>query len=300
MNMTSKILFSLIAASAPLAASAIVSPPPPPAAPLYVGNFSTPEIDTVGASGSASTFAYLGYSAVGLAFNGNGQLFAALGNNQIYQFDSQGNATLFANTGLNGVDAIAFDGGGNLYAANLGTGAGNGYIEKYNSLGAGSVFAMTGTIQPSGGLAFDNSGNLYVAEEGNSSIVKYNSQGNATPFAGGLAAYAMTYYNNYLYVATASDAIYKVDSLGNATLFANTDLNIPEGMAFDPNGNLFVANQANGTIAEFDQQGNGSIFATETFVMHSIAIVPEPATWTILALGAGALIGRRRLFSRGI
>jgi len=283
-------------ACAPLAASAVI---PPPATPLYVGNFQTIEIDTIDGSGNASLFAYPGYPAAALTFNGGGDLFAATGANVINEYNPQGNGTVFANSGLNDVNALAFDSGGNLYAANLGSGAGQGYIEKYNSQGVGSVFAMTGTIQPSGGLAFDNSGNLYVAEEGNGTIVKYNSQGIGTPFVGGLYAYSMAYYNNYLYVGTASDAIYKVNSLSNATLFANTDLSDPAAMAFDANGNLFVVNGANKTIAEFNSQGNGSIFATESFYMNSIAIVPEPATWTILALGAGAIIGRRRLFSRG-
>jgi WD40 repeat protein len=299
MNLAPKILFlfpSLVMACAPLAASAVI---PPPATPLYVGNYQTIEIDKIDGLGNSTLFAYPGLPAVAMAFDGSGNLYAATEANVINEYNPQGNGTVFANSGLNIVTGMAFGTGGNLFVANGGSGAGTGYIEKYNSSGVGSLFAMTGTIQPYGGLAFDNNGNLFVAEEGNGTIVKYNSQGIGTPFVGGLYAYSMAYYNNYLYVATASDAIYKVNSLGNATLFANTDLSDPAAMAFDADGDLFVVNGNNKTIAEFNSQGNGSIFATESYSMNAIAIVPEPATWTILALGVGAIIGRRRLFSRG-
>jgi hypothetical protein len=77
----------------------------------------------------------------------------------------------------------------------------------------------------------------------------------------------------------------------------------PEGIAFDSNGNLFVAmeygspsNYFTGYIEEFDSSGNGSVFASGLHQPTFIAVqVPEPATWVLLALGIGALLGALRL-----
>ena len=57
---------------------------------------------------------------------------------------------MFASTGLNNPIGLAFDGSGNLYAAN----ANSGTIERFTPGGAASVFANTGLNHPIG-LAFE-------------------------------------------------------------------------------------------------------------------------------------------------
>lgn len=267
---------------------------------IYVGDRSTSAIRTIDAFGNASFFAGTdSYPPHDLALDASGNLYAAFDSNVINKYNALGNASVFANTGLNGVDALAFDASGNLYAANLGGGAGLGNIVKYNSQGSPSIFAYTGAIQPAGGMAFDNNGNLYAALEGNSTIEKYDSQGNASLFASRIGSAAMTFYGGNLYVATVSDAIYKFDLQGQATLFANSGLSGVGGLAFDGSGNLYAVNQFNNTITKFDPQGNASIFA-ESFSIQGIAIqpVPEPTTWSLLALGAVALLGGRQVRRR--
>jgi len=267
---------------------------------IYVGDRSTSAIRTIDAFGNASFFAGTDfYPPHVLAVDASGNLYAAFDSNVINKYNALGNASVFANTGLNGVDALAFDASGNLYAANLGGGAGLGNIVKYNSQGSPSIFAHTGAIQPAGGMAFDNNGNLYAALEGNYTIEKYDSQGNASLFASGIGSAAMTFYGGNLYVATVSDAIYKFDLQGQATLFANSGLSGVGGLAFDGSGNLYAVNQFSNTITKFDPQGNASIFA-ESFSIQGIAIqpVPEPATWSLLALGIGTLLGGCRMHRR--
>ncbi len=45
-------------------------------------------------------------------------------------------------------------------------------------------------------------------------------------------------------------------------VFANTGLSLPEGLALDSAGNLYVANYGNNTIARFTPSGVGSVFAS--------------------------------------
>jgi len=73
-----------------------------------------------------------------------------------------------------------------------------------------------------------------------------------------------------IYVSLSNHTIETYDvSLSSAaaiqssrSVFANTDLNDPYGLAFDNAGNLFAANYYDGTIAKFTSNGLGSIFAS--------------------------------------
>ena len=116
------------------------------------------------------------------------------------------------------------------------------------------------------GLAFDSSGNLYVSNQG-------------------------------------ANTISKLDPSGNESIFVSSGLNQPMGLAFDSGGNLYVVNNGNlgnNTIVKIDAKGNESVFASGLQNAGFIAIqVPEPATWAILVMGIGTLLGglqfRRRL-----
>jgi WD40 repeat protein len=148
---------------------------------------------------------------------------------------------------------------------------GSNTIMKFDSSGNASVFAdaSSGLNMPEG-LAFDSSGNLYVA--------------NANTLVGG----------------TGDNTILKFDSSGQGSLFAISGTNnYSDGLAFDSSGNLYVANWNDGTIGKFDSSGNGSVFASGLINPSFIAIqVPEPTTWSLLALGAVALLGGLRLRRR--
>jgi DNA-binding beta-propeller fold protein YncE len=78
-----------------------------------------------------------------------------------------------------------------------------------------------------------------------------------------------------LYVANAvSNTIVKIDSGGNASVFASSGLSHPEGVAFDSSGNLYVANNGNGTIEKFDPSGNGSVFASQNLPFPVLSMTP--------------------------
>ena len=112
------------------------------------------------------------------------------------------------------------------------------------------------------GLAFDNSGNLYVANLGNGTIGKYNSNGGTidASFVTGLREpFGLAFDNSgNLYVSNSYyfGKIGKYNSNGgvlNANLV--TGLTGPYGIAFDTSGNLYVATLFNSTIGKYDSNG---------------------------------------------
>jgi streptogramin lyase len=168
-------------------------------------------------------------------------LYVGLDNNNIVTYDTssgvsatiEASVSTFTSLHLNVPLGLAFDISGNLYAVNNG----DNTISKFNSAG---VYQTNGSIGSTHLYApscltfsFDNSGVLYVDGGVDSSntqvqsfIAKYNSSG--------------------LYLSSIT---------------TNTNLNYPRGIAFDPFGNLYVANAGKNTISIFNPFGGyqGSI-----------------------------------------
>jgi sugar lactone lactonase YvrE len=146
----------------------------------------------------------------------------------IYEFAPDGTRTVFGTT-PDQTFGLAFDGAGNLYAADVF----DVTIFKFAPDGTRTVFvgpsAFTSTQLPAG-LAFDASGNLFVTTLGN----------------------------------RPNDAILVFTPTGMESTFA-TGLNNPHGMAFDAAGNLFVAEtirDGGGDILEFTTGGQRIVFAS--------------------------------------
>ena len=135
---------------------------------------------------------------------------------------------------------IATDAQGNIYVSD----SFNNRIRKIGSDGTVTTIAGNGTagLTPSGpaadaefygpqGLAVDASGNIFVADFGNNVIRKISTAGTVTTFAGnGIAGY--------------------VD--GAATV---AEFNGPAGLAFDKQGNLYVADNNNNMIRKITAAG---------------------------------------------
>ena len=153
------------------------------------------------------------------------------------------------------------------------TNNGGSTIEKFTSGGVGSVFASSGLNGPSG-LAFDSAGNLYAANYGDNTVEKFTS--------------------------------------GVGSVFASSGLNSVYGLAFDSTGNLYAANSGDNTIEMFTPGGVGSVFASSDLNNPQFLAftndagvplplanqVPEPASASLIGLGALLLAVRRRSGSR--
>ncbi len=121
-----------------------------------------------------------------------------------------------------------------------------------------STFASTNLSDPYG-LAFDSSGNLYAANYGDSTISKFNAQGNyvskITSNLSGPLSLAFDSTGNLYAANFDNNTISKFNSGGGYLGNINTNLNYPSGLVFDSSGTLLAANSANNTISKFNSSG---------------------------------------------
>ncbi len=133
---------------------------------------------------------------------------------------------------LNQPAGVALDAAGNLYLADTSSnrirGVSHGVIATIAGTGVPGFAGDNGPAvdaelsQPSS-LAFDRSGNLYIADTGNN-LVRMVSNGRITTFAGGGS------------------------SLGDGGPAVNAMLGGPTGLAFDTQGNLYIADHGLGRV----------------------------------------------------
>lgn len=196
----------------------------------------------------------------GLALDNAGNLYVAdQGNSLIRKIDPSTNVTTVAGmvgiSGLlNGADtvanfnkpfSVAADASGNLFVAD----AGNNVIRKIASDGMVSTFAGTGvagaddgttqaTFNSPLGVATDQAGNVYVADYGNDIIRKITADGAVTTIAGkpGVSGSA--------------------DGPDTTARF-----NLPESLAVDASGNIYVADNGNNMIRKITPGGVVSTLA---------------------------------------
>src|SRR5208283_786645 len=133
---------------------------------------------------------------------------------------------------------------------------------KFTPGGLQSTFASGLTVPL--GLAFNSAGDLFVAD------AAPGTNGIITEFTPG----------------------------GTKSIFAS-GLNYPEGLAFNSAGDLFVATE-DGYIYEYSSGGGQSTLASGLSNLDGLAFqgeslpVPEPSALALLAIGATALLVRRR------
>jgi gliding motility-associated-like protein len=185
-----------------------------------------------------------------------------------------GQVTTFASGGFNTVTGVAVDAAGNVYVDDWA----NNLIKKVTPAGVISVFAGSGangstdgqgtaaSFSEPDGIVIDASGNIYVSDQETNLIRKITPAGFVTTFAG-------------------SGAIGAVNANGNAASFYS-----PRGLAVDPAGNIYVADQANNMIRKITISGDvttvaGSLTAGFTNATGTAATFNTPTGVGIDAAG---------------
>lgn len=186
---------------------------------IYISDQGSGKIRKVNSTGIISTFAGTG----------------------AYTFNGDGNAAV--NTALYAPAGIALDASGNMYVADMG----NNRIRKINTSGIVSTVAGSGTggysgdggaatsaqlFQPTD-VAIDTAGNIYIADAYNSCIRKVSTSGVITTVAG-TGSYGFS-----------GDG-------GNATA---AQLAMPNKVAVDTSGNIYIGDAYNHRIRKVNSQG---------------------------------------------
>jgi sugar lactone lactonase YvrE len=244
----------------------------------YIADSANSTIRKVSPSGASSTLAGLagtpgstnglGTNALfsgpqGTAVDTNGNVYVTdTGNHTIRKITSAGVVTTFAgypgftnNMDGSGTNAsfyfpegIANDSSGNLYV----TDTGNSTVRKITSAGAvttlaglaGSYGSADGTNSAARfngptGIAVDASGNLYVADTFNHTIRKITVSGSCSTLAGLAGTYG------------------SADGTNTSALFY-----LPQGIALDGFGNIYVADTGNNTIRKLSPSGTNWVVTT--------------------------------------
>lgn len=196
----------------------------------------------------------------GLAVDAGGNLYIAdAGNNVIRRMDATGLVSTFAGIGgvrgaANGLDSlstfnkpfgVATDAAGNVYVADAGNnqirmiGTATGIVTTFSGTGIAGASNIADSVSFNSplGVAVDGGGSVYVADYENNQIRKIAQTGVVSTLAGS--------------GAKGSD-----DGLDTAATF-----NLPEALAVDAAGNVYVADNGNDLIRKVTPAGQVSTFA---------------------------------------
>jgi hypothetical protein len=160
----------------------------------------------------------------------------------IFKIDTNYGVKPFVSEMMNAT-AIAFDGQGQMYVSSRFDGA----VYKVAPNGSQTTFAEGLGIAT--GIAFDREQSLYVGDR-NGTIFKIARDQQMFVFATlemSVSAYHLAFGpRGDLFVTGPNDRVFKVDPNGTVSTFYR-GLGRPQGMAFDAEGNLYVAASLSGT-----------------------------------------------------
>lgn len=163
--------------------------------------------------------------------------------------------------------------------------AGDGCLTDGPCLTGGNTPATQQALRLPQGEATDAAGDLYISDTGNNRIEEVDPAGNVTILAGTLtagsagdggaaasaqldspSAMVVDGAGNLIFADTGNNAIRKIDAIThNISTIAGTLgtsgstgnlLSAPQGLAFDANGNLYIADTGNNRVIKIDPVGN--------------------------------------------
>ncbi len=234
-----------------------------PANPMVAGSEDTPNIGYSGDGGPATSAGLIDPTAIGLDSAGNIYEIESSGS-RLRKIDTSGNInSICGNRGngfsgdggaaaqavLNNPVGMTVDANGNIYIAdtqngrvrkidaslNITTVAGNGGL-SYSGDGGQANAAQISLPQ---GVAVDASGNVFFSDTNNHAVRKVSTNGVISTVAGnGTAGFG-----------------------GDGGAGASAQLNMPQGLALDGSGNLYIADSGNNRVRKLTPAGTISTFA---------------------------------------
>ena len=160
----------------------------------------------------------------------------------IFKIDTNYNVKPFVTEMMNPT-AIAFDRQGHMYVSSRFDGA------VYRVAPNGTMTTYAEGMGVATGMAFDREGSLYVGDR-NGTIFKIAPDQQVFVFATlelSVSAYHLAFSpQGDLYVTGPNDRVFKIDPNGTVSTFFK-GLGRPQGLAFDVQGNLYVAASLSGT-----------------------------------------------------
>lgn len=266
---------------------------------LFVADLPNHRILEYSPDGARTIFAsFLGYPTA-LGFDSGGNLYDAdESTGKVYKFANVGGflnpSPILLASGLSNPEGLAFNSAGDLFVACL-----SGSVIRITPSGSQSTFA-SGLSQPMG-VTFDLAGNLYVSDQYANNIYRYTPDGARSTFATGLAIpYGMTLSGsgNLLVACWASGEVLEITTDGVKTTFASGFGFGIRDVKVDSLGDVFVSSPQNSTI--YGVVGGSPVTFATGLAPFGMAFqpVPEPATWSLLLLGALTLLGGCRMRRR--
>jgi len=195
----------------------------------------------------------------------------------VYKVDLNFTVKPFINELMNAT-GLAFDAEGMLYISSRH----DGVIYQITPNGNMSVFVEGMGVAT--GIAFDREHNLYVGDR-SGTIFKISPNRQIFVFATlepSISAYHLTFGpDNYLYVTgpttSSFDAVHRVSDHGEVEVFYR-GLGRPQGMAFDEEGNLYVAASVSGRkgVVRVDPEKKADLFLSGPGIV-GLAFTPSRA-----------------------
>jgi gluconolactonase len=207
------------------------------------------------------------------AFDRDGNLWAGGEAGQIYRIDTSGRVETITNVG-GFCCAVAFPPDDSaLYACVSGVG-----VARVEKTGEHSVFATHAgghKIVAPNYLLFDSIGRIYLTDSGNwmkrnGYVLRLDPDGRGEVLAGPLGytnGLALSSDERSIFmVESDSDSIYRFEigadgAFGEAKLFADEVGRLPDGLAFDDDGNLYVCCYASDEIWRISPRGKKELLA---------------------------------------